>query len=253
MEGSNLKQSPGVKSLCYVYMQVTDSDYVNQIASMRSCPKSQAAIAITDDGDILKVNLDIEKEQNLAYLGHGLDEGCESLSRYYKSEHNNDEMISFMKRIIKSFESKNKDGANDGALLLGHGLLWLLADIYGISELHEEMLHEKAHRFGYRGKKQILEYKAKLLSTYVINYNIDVIHQLDVPNRVIVADFECYLKGKEGRGTYVTKFDADSWKVIEVQTIRHNCINADSMSLTWDQHNRSANNERNQDEADAEK
>jgi len=249
MEGFNLTQSPGVKSLCYVYMQVADSDYVNQISSMRSCPKSQAAIAITEDGDILKVNLDIEKEENLAYLGHGLDEGCESLSRYYKSQGNNDEMIAFMKRIIASFQDKDEGAANDGALLLGHGLLWLLADIYGIAELHEEMLHEKAHRFGYKTKKQILDFKANLLSTNVINYNIDVIHQLDIPNRVIVADFECYLKGKEGRGTYVTKFDPESWKVIEVQTIRHNCINADSLALEWDQHNRSADDERNKEES----
>jgi len=249
MEGTDLTQSPGVKSLCYVYMQVADSDYVNQIASMRACPKSQAAIAITDGGDILKVNLDMDKEENLGYLGHGLDEGCEALSRYYKSKHNIDEIVAFMKRIIVSFQNKSEDGANDGALLLGHGLLWLLADIYGIAEIHEEMLHEKAHRFGYKSKKQILEFKASLLSTNFINYNIDIIHQLDIPNRVIVADFECYHKGKEGRGTYVTKFDPVSWRVIEVQTIRHHCINADSLALEWDQHNRSADDERNKEES----
>lgn len=233
MQGSDLTQSPGVKSLCYVFMQVADSDYINRIASMRSCPKSQAAIAITEDGDILKVNLDMDKEEKLDYLGHGLDEGCETLSRYYKSKHKNDEIIAFMRRIIGILQKDAEDGSNDGALLLGHGLMWLLADIYGIAEIHEEMLHERAHRFGYKTKKQILEFKANLLSTSLLNYNIDIIHQLDIPNRVIVADFECFLKGKEGRGTYVTKFHPETWKVIEVQTIRHHCINADSLSLEW--------------------
>lgn len=38
--------------------------------------------------------------------------------------------------------------------------------------------------------------------------------------RVIVSDFECLIKGKEGHGTEVMKFDED-WKVIRVDAIRH--------------------------------
>ena len=135
----------------------------------------------------------------------------------------------------------------DSILLLGYGLLYLLADVYGIFELHEDLIHDiNATMFGYTGKKDIMTFKKSYLpsstfhnSTYslstssssssssllvVPNYYIDSIHEIDILNCCVVANFVCYIPGKEGKGIDVAKFEKSTWKVINVEAIRHGSV-----------------------------
>ena len=147
-------------------------------------------------------------------------------------------LISSMKEKLSKLEMgqqsniQNKVG-RDSVLLLGYGLLYLLADVYGIYELHEELTHDDATMFGRTGKDDIMEFKKSYLpssyassssrsSLVVPNYYIDSIHEIDVLNYCVVANFVCYIPGKEGKGTDVAKFDpSTTWKVLNVEAIRH--------------------------------
>ncbi len=100
------------------------------------------------------------------------------------------------------------------------GLLWLHADAYGLHDIHASLIHPNATMFGFQGSEAILNFKRDLLRSDTLNYEILSIHQVDAENRAIVVDFQCWIPGKEGRGTDVMKFSND-WRVIEVEAIRH--------------------------------
>ena len=107
--------------------------------------------------------------------------------------------------------------------MLVWGLLWLLADAFGMLSLHESMLRHDASMFGVEGKDAIIDFKSGLLgsgSKDKPNYTIDSVHEIDVTNRIIVADFECLIEGYEGRGTDIPKFDSDM-KIVGVEALRH--------------------------------
>ena len=56
-----------------------------------------------------------------------------------------------------------------------------------------------------------------------MNYDVDEILSVDVKNRVVVASFECFIPGSEGRGTDVMQFNKEL-KVTGVASIRHAAV-----------------------------
>jgi hypothetical protein len=92
-----------------------------------------------------------------------------------------------------------------------------------LSEQRELLLHPNAEMFGFLGKESILKSNQDLVGVAEAkspNYRINAIHDIDTLNRVVVANFECLLEGKEGLGTDIPKFDGDG-KFIRVEALRH--------------------------------
>jgi len=240
--------------LVYTFMRVSGSKFINEVASMRACPNSHTAILITKDGDIIKVDAidstKVKVKKMIVKDGVEIEEeGKPIVPALFENApkdkvHTNEELVEFLKDTIHMLEktylksSKSTTAYNDpndiykyGGVLLGYGLLWAFADVYGLDDIHKQLLHPNANMLGYSGKRDILEMKKENSSTISKNYSVDSIHQVDCQNLVVVADFDCTILGKEGRGTDVIKFsdfegndDPEtklSWKVLEIQTIRH--------------------------------
>lgn len=173
---------------------------------------SHAFLKTEEDEDIISIRYLAASGLVLVITDRG------HLKKFYTTE---SESTHFSKLIL-DIQSAVKDDITDTRKLLGYGLMWLIADVYGVSEIWDTMLHPSAAMFGIEGGSNIMAFKNGLLagdlSTNI--YSIDAIHQIDLPNRVIVSDFNCLLKGKEGRGTEVMKFD-ENWKVIRIDAVRH--------------------------------
>lgn len=103
--------------------------------------------------------------------------------------------------------------------LLRQSLRWLHADCYSEFDVHASMVAPNASMFGVRGAEDVLSFKRRFL-IQAVNYEIDAILDVDMPNRVVVASFECLIPGKEGRGTDVMQFD-EHFRVSGVNAIRH--------------------------------
>jgi len=249
-----LFKESGIKSLVYAFMRVSGSKFINEVASMRACTNSHTVIFITKDGDIIKVDAidatNVKVKRMVVKDGVEIDEEGKPiipalLEKVDKNKvHTNEELIEFLMDTIHILEKTYLDSSNTtsayndpddvdkyGGVLLGYGLLWSFADVYGLDEIHQQLLHPNANMLGYTGKSDIIEMKKNNFSTVSKNYSVDSIHQVDCKNLVVVADFDCTILGKAGRGTDVIKFsdfegndDPDtklSWKVLEIQTIRH--------------------------------
>jgi hypothetical protein len=196
-EGTLMKD--GIFCLCYYFCKLEDEVLV----SIRYFPDTQLVVAVTDSGRMIQCS---PNENSV----HRWELQCLTLQK----------LIEQMKSIL---QGKTELHLSEQRALLGWGLLWLLADVYGLQEIWEEMLHPNAEMFGFIGKESILKSKQDLLGvaeTKSPNYRINAIHDIDTVNRVVVANFECLLEGKEGLGTDIPKFDGD-WKVIRVEALRH--------------------------------
>jgi hypothetical protein len=113
-------------------------------------------------------------------------------------------------------------GCSKGLQLLGRGLRWLRADVFGDFEVMADLVAPHARMFGVEGAGAVVAFKRRWLNLPV-NYNVDAIHEFDPVNRVLVAGFDCLLVGKEGRGTDVVQF-TDAMLVSEVAAIRHTSV-----------------------------
>jgi hypothetical protein len=102
--------------------------------------------------------------------------------------------------------------------LLGRALEWLQADCFRDLELMRQLASDDVCMFGAVGVDKMLASKGHWL-TQPVNYSIDSVHEVDLPNRVVVASFDCRIPGSEGRGTDVIQFD-ESLKVCGVEAIR---------------------------------
>merc|ERR1711862_855595 len=104
--------------------------------------------------------------------------------------HTDEELVELLKDTIHMLEktyldsSKSTSTYNDpddidkyGGVLLGYGLLWAFADVYGLEDVHKQLLHPNANTIGFSGKKDILEMKKNNYSTISKNYSVDAIHQ----------------------------------------------------------------------------
>ena len=187
----------GIERLCYCFTLMCGGS--DPIVSMRHFPRHHLVVSLTASGRAREFGFcDAD--------GEASEWSTMSLET----------LVRMMKRALEETTS-------DWDKVLGWGLLWLLADAFGLLYLHESMLHNDASMFGVEGKDAIIDFKSKLLgngSKDRPNYAIDSIHEIDVTNRVIVADFECLIEGYEGRGTDVPKFDADM-KIVRVEAMRH--------------------------------
>eukprot|EP00434_Breviolum_minutum_P045393 symbB.v1.2.040684.t1/scaffold7439.1/size11247/1 len=106
--------------------------------------------------------------------------------------------------------------------MLGKALRWLKADCDGEISIHEKLIAKNACMFGAAGANEVLTFKKNFL-TAEKNYEVDAILDVDLPNRVVVASFECLIPGKEGRGTDVMQFN-EELQVTGVQAIRHSQV-----------------------------
>lgn len=118
-----------------------------------------------------------------------------------------------------AIDSNPAEADSDALQLLGRGLQWLRADVYGDFEVTAGLVAPHARMFGVQGADAVVNFKRRWL-TRPVNYNVDVIHEFDPVNRVLVAGFDCLIPGKEGRGTDVMRF-SDAMLVSEVAAIRH--------------------------------
>ncbi|CAJ1964253.1 unnamed protein product [Cylindrotheca closterium] len=175
-----------------------------------------------------KINDDLVSFRHLSEIGVTLAVTCKGQAIQYSAVEGSDDEEQLSKitisMVVQSMKSTlTAADCSDRRKLLGYGLLWLLADAFGLPDIFEEMLHPNSEMFGFSGKESIIESKRFLLGAEERgspNYKIDAIHQIDCPNRAVVANFQCLLPGKEGFGTDVPKFD-ENWKVIKVEAIRH--------------------------------
>lgn len=189
----------GIICLCYYFCILEEEGLV----SIRYFPETHLVMAVTSTGRVIQCC----PHENLAQK-----EALYSMTL--------EKLIEQMKMILRG---NTEQYVSERRALLGYGLLWLLADVYGLQEIWEEMLHPDAEMFGYSGKESILRSKEDLLGVAERkspNYRINAIHEIDAKNRAVVANFECLLEGKEGLGTDIPKFDQD-WKVIRVEALRH--------------------------------
>ncbi|KAL3935061.1 MAG: hypothetical protein SGBAC_009350 [Bacillariaceae sp.] len=193
---NNLENEEIVR-LCFFFCRIDDD-----LVSFRHLSERGVTIAVTCKGQVIRYNP--AEDDN--------SEDQEGLSKLTISD------------VVKSMKTKlDSAHCSDRQKLLGCGLLWLLADAFGLPDIFEEMLHPDSEMFGFSGKENIIESKRFLLGAEERgspNYKIDAIHQIDCSNRAVVANFQCLLPGKEGYGTDVPKFD-ENWKVIKVEAIRH--------------------------------
>eukprot|EP00980_Cylindrotheca_fusiformis_P014159 scaffold3719_cov104-Cylindrotheca_fusiformis.AAC.3 len=189
----------GIICLCYYFCILEEEALV----SIRYFPETQLVMGVTYTGRVIQCC----PHENVAQK-----EGLFSMTL--------EMLIEKMRRILYGGTGQY---VSERRALLGYSLLWLLADVYGLREIWEEMLHPEAEMFGFTGKEAILESKKYLLGVEKRkspNYRINSIHEIDTKNRAVVAHFECLLEGKEGLGTDIPKFDED-WKVIRVEALRH--------------------------------
>jgi hypothetical protein len=103
--------------------------------------------------------------------------------------------------------------------LLARALAWLRCDVYGDCDAMLPLMSADASMFGACGAAEVLAFKRRWLSQ-PLNYNVDVVHEIDVQNRTVVVGFTSLIRGGEGRGTDVIQFDVDL-KVSGVDAIRH--------------------------------
>ena len=90
--------------------------------------------------------------------------------------------------------------------LLGRALEWLQADCFREFELMRELASDDVCMFGTVGIDEFVAFKERIF-TEAVNYSIDAVHEVDLANRVVVANFDCLIPGKEGRGTDVIQFN----------------------------------------------
>lgn len=182
-------QRSGIFRLAHSFLKIKDD-----LASIRYFASTELIVAVTPVGKVINRQLAEEKDSS------------ESMTST---------------ELIECIRSSLKGEISDARKLLGYGLMWLLADVYGLVEIWEEMLNPDAEMFGNIGKASILAFKNDVLQgNSTDNYRIDTIHSIDVFRRVIVSDFECLIKGKEGRGTEVMRLD-ENWKLLRVDALRH--------------------------------
>jgi len=190
----------GIERLCYCFTLMCGGS--DPIVSMRHFPRRHLVVSLTASG----------RAHEFAFCD--ADGGEESAGEWSAMS---------LEALVTEMKRKLEETTSDEDKVLGWGLLWLLADTFGLLSLHESMLHKDASMFGVEGKDAVLDFKSKFLgggSKDNPNYTIDTVHEIDVTNRVIVADFKCLIEGYEGRGTDIPKFDPDM-KIFRVDALRH--------------------------------
>jgi hypothetical protein len=103
--------------------------------------------------------------------------------------------------------------------LLDRAVAWLRCDVYGDFAAMPPLMAPNATMFGAAGAEGVLSFKRRWL-TQPLNYNVDVVHEVDLVNRVIVVGFDSLLAGREGRGTDVIQMD-EELRICAVDAIRH--------------------------------
>ena len=107
--------------------------------------------------------------------------------------------------------------------MLDRAIAWLRCDCYGDFEGMPPLMNDRdVTMFGAGGGKGVLAFKQKWLDQ-PLNYDVDVVHEVDLLNRVVVVGFASLLKGREGRGTDVIQFD-EGLKICGVDAIRHSGV-----------------------------
>lgn len=109
--------------------------------------------------------------------------------------------------------------AAGSADLLLAALEWLRADVYCDFAAHEGMLSPNVEMSGAKGAAEVMAFKRKFL-TATPAYDVPAVLSVDVDNNVVVAEFECLLPGKEGRGVEFIQFD-ENLRVRRVVAARH--------------------------------
>ena len=231
---SDKKKEAGIEYLCEAFLTLVnnndddDNGSYHDIVSMRLCKNNNSAVAViiiccSGKTKTISFGTSIQQQpKDNNFVGSG-KATTTNQTNYIQS------LVSSIKTKLENTDSKLLHSLSDNMKLLGYGLLFLLADVYGLYDLHEEMLHpHNVAMFGCTGKDSIMQFKRKALpcSYNKPNYYIDCIHQIDTKNQCIVANFECLITGKQGIGTDVMKFSKSSdlngdYKVIKVEAIRH--------------------------------
>ncbi|KAL3794419.1 hypothetical protein HJC23_012956 [Cyclotella cryptica] len=189
----------GIFRLCYSFLQIQED-----LISIRHFAANGLVVALTSSGKVINFQF-----SELPTLQSG------------QIVEQDDLKALTLEKLIERMQRYLKQGISDSRRLMGYGMLWLMADVYGLDVVWEALLHPDAEMFQVKGKDNIMSFKRRLLGhNKGVNYKVDAIHDIDLPNRVVVADFECLISGKEGRGTDFPKFD-QNWKLICVEAVRH--------------------------------
>eukprot|EP00804_Cyclotella_cryptica_P021001 CCRYP_009314-RA/>CCRYP_009314-RA protein AED:0.04 eAED:0.04 QI:273/1/1/1/0/0/2/150/171 len=160
----------GIFRLCYSFLQIQED-----LISIRHFAANGLVVALTSSGKVINFQF-----SELPTLQSG------------QIVEQDDLKALTLEKLIERMQRYLKQGISDSRRLMGYGMLWLMADVYGLDVVWEALLHPDAEMFQVK----------------------------DLPNRVVVADFECLISGKEGRGTDFPKFD-QNWKLICVEAVRH--------------------------------
>lgn len=194
----HMSTEDGIFRLCYSFLQIKED-----LTSIRHFAANGLVVALTSTGEVINFHFSAPVPQTGRVVAQ---DDLEALT---------------LAKLIERMQSYLEQEISDSRKLMGYGMLWLVADVYGLEVIWEAMLHTDAEMFEVKGKADIMSFKRRLLGhNKTVNYRVDAIHQIDLQNRVVVADFECLIRGNEGRGTDIPKFDED-WKLIRVEALRH--------------------------------
>ena len=108
--------------------------------------------------------------------------------------------------------------------LLDRAVAWLRCDCFADFAAMSPLVASDAKMFSATGKANVLAFKERWL-TQPLNYEVDVVHEVDLENRVVVVGFTSLLVGREGRGTDVIQFN-EELQICSVDAIRHASVGA---------------------------
>jgi hypothetical protein len=184
------------------------------VASLRCCDDRQSVCVCYSDGSCSTVRPQIlggVEAENAAHMEAEIRETELSLLAEQAAEENPAELP-----LADSHEQSLR--------LLDRAVAWLRCDCFADIEAMSPLLASDAKMFSATGKANVLAFKERWLKQ-PLNYDVDVVHEVDLENRVVVVGFTSLLAGREGRGTDVIQFNEDL-KVCSVDAIRHASVGA---------------------------
>lgn len=212
--GADSGGAGGIKRLCQAYTAISKTNVVSMRSLPPARPSSQHIVLVVyDDSEVDHISA--SDANSLCGINTNT---C--LWKLSKEELGRKEGQVHQDLLLKIGGRVQQIARASHSYLLGIALAWLYADVYALFSVHESMLEAGAEMFGALGVDMVMEFKRNFLTERSENYKVDAIHHVDVKNRAVVADFECLIPEKEGRGTDVVVF-SQAWKVAKVQAIRH--------------------------------
>lgn len=184
------------------------------VTSLRCCDDRKSVCVCYSDGSCCIVQpqmLTGAEAEDAARIEAGIRETESSLLAEQATEENPAEL-------------PLSDSHEQSLRLLDRAVAWLWCDCFADFAAMSPLLAPDAKMFSATGKANVLMFKERWL-TQPINYDVNVVHEVDLENRVVVVGFTSLLVGREGRGTDVIQFN-EELLVCSVDAIRHASVGA---------------------------